>query len=120
MILIDTNVWIDHLHVSDNRLVALLERDEAATHEAVLTELALGSIKNREKVLNSLGSLRRVPQISDCEVRWFTERRRLWGRGLSAVDVHLLASVVAERGALLWTRDKRLAAAADELGVGYR
>lgn len=120
MILVDTNVWIDHLHASETRLVDLLENALVATHEAVLTELALGSIKNRQDVLDYLASLRRVPRISDGEVRWFVERRRLWGRGLSAVDAHLLASAVAVPGTLLWTRDERLAAAADELGVGHQ
>ena len=45
------------------------------------------------------------------------ESGRLWGRGLSAIDVHLLASVLIEGVALLWSRDKRLLAAAGDVGV---
>ena len=47
----------------------------------------------------------------------FVERRRLMGRGLGWVDVHLLASAVL--AALpLWTSDKHLQAVARALGVG--
>ena len=45
----------------------------------------------------------------------FIERRRLMGRGIGYIDVHLLASVALTRGSKLRTRDKRLAAIADEL-----
>jgi len=41
------------------------------------------------------------------------------GRGLNLVDVHLLAAVLLTREALLWTRDKRLQAAATELSLSY-
>ena len=44
------------------------------------------------------------------------EDRRLWGRGLGWVDVHLLASVLLSDCGF-WTLDKRLARAAAELGL---
>lgn len=44
-------------------------------------------------------------------------RTTVTGRGLTAVDVHLLGSVAIVPGARLWTRDKRLAAAGRELGI---
>jgi predicted nucleic acid-binding protein len=50
------------------------------------------------------------------EVLGFIERHKLHGKGIGYVDVHLLASVALTDGARLWTRDKRLSAAADELG----
>ena len=40
------------------------------------------------------------------------------GRGIGFVDAHLLAATALNGNALLWTKDKRLAAVADELGVG--
>ena len=46
-------------------------------------------------------------------------KRPLWGRGLSAADVHLLGSVILLGGALLWTRDQRLLAACRDGGVAY-
>jgi hypothetical protein len=48
------------------------------------------------------------------------DRRLLFARGLGYVDVHLLASVLLTEGARLWTRDKRLETAADDLAVSIR
>lgn len=45
------------------------------------------------------------------------EAHRMWGRGLSAVDAHLIGSVLLIPTAQLWTRDKRLRSVAGELGV---
>ncbi|MBX3029967.1 MAG: type II toxin-antitoxin system VapC family toxin [Chloroflexi bacterium] len=111
MILVDTSVWIDHLHRADPRLVGHLERDEIASHPLVIEELGLGSIADRATVLGLLGDLALLPVASHVEVRALVEAHRLWGRGLGAVDVHLLASVRIMPGASLWTRDKRLRAA---------
>lgn len=40
-------------------------------------------------------------------------------RGLGYVDVHLLAAAALQGSASLWTRDKRLRAAADSLSLGH-
>lgn len=117
MILVDTSVWIDHLHTADPVLAAALEHDEVGTHPFVIEELALGSIARRHDVLGLLADLRSFPVLRHGEVLLFVERHRLWGRGLSATDVHLLGSVVLTPGARLWTRDKRLAVACREVGV---
>lgn len=117
MILVDTSVWIDHLHRGDRRLSDLLVRDQVGTHPLVIEELGLGTIGRREEFLASLGRLRRFPVVAHAEARALVEERRLWGRGLSAVDVHLLAGVILAPGSALWTRDRRLAAAATEVGV---
>jgi hypothetical protein len=45
--------------------------------------------------------------------------RKLHGRGIGWVDVHLLASAIAEH-MQFWTADTSLAAIARELGVAYR
>lgn len=120
MILVDTNVWIDHLHHAEPELSELLIRDEICCHDLVLTELALGSLKKRDEFLSALSELKRLPAVDDHEVRWFIEKRKLWGRGLSAVDVHLLASVVVVPGTTLWTRDKRLRDCGTRPGVSVR
>jgi hypothetical protein len=41
------------------------------------------------------------------------------GRGVGYVDVHLLASAVLTASATIWTRDKRLAGLADDLGRAF-
>ena len=117
MILVDTSVWIDHLHATEPELVDLLARDVVGSHPMVVEELALGSIKGRGSVISLVRALHRFPSISHEEILDFVDARRLWGRGLSAADVHLLGSVLLEGGARLWTRDKRLRAAAEDVGV---
>jgi len=117
MILVDTAVWIDHLHAAELRLVELLELDQVGCHALVIEELALGSISRREVVLDLLANLRQFPTIQHDEILHLTDRRELFGRGLSAVDVHLMAAVAVIEGAQLWTRDKRLKAASVDVGV---
>jgi predicted nucleic acid-binding protein len=117
VILVDTSVWVDHLHATEPELVDLLARDEVGSHPMVEEELALGSLKGRSSVISLLSALHRFPSISHEEILDFVDGRRLWGRGLSAADVHLLGSVLLEGGSGLWTRDKRLRSAAADVGV---
>ena len=44
--------------------------------------------------------------------------RKLHGRGIGWIDVHLLASALVAR-LKLWTTDPALATVAKELGIGY-
>lgn len=117
MILVDTSVWIDHLRAGEPELVRRLGQDEIGCHPLVVEELALGSLRDRDQVLDLLGNLRAFPVLTHEEVLTLVERHRVWSRGLSAVDVHLLGSVALVPGARLWTRDKRLLAASREIGV---
>lgn len=119
MILVDTSIWIDHLHEHDRGLAALLAADEVGCHRYVVEELGLGSLKQRDTVLQLLESLRQFPVVNHHEVMALINARSLWGRGLSAVDCHILGAVVLVGGAQLWTRDKRLIAACENLGVAY-
>lgn len=116
-ILVDTNIWIDHLRKTEPVLVDLLARDQVCVHQSVITELALGNLKDRSVFLKALERLMIVRNVDDQGVRHLVEERRLWGRGLSAVDAGLLASVVVTPGVSLWTRDKRLRQAARDVGV---
>ena len=47
MILVDTSVWIDHLHRADRGLTEMLEKNVVATHPSIIGELALGAIEDR-------------------------------------------------------------------------
>ena len=116
-VLVDTHIWIDHLRQTEPVLVDLLERDRVCVHQSVITELALGNPKDRLVFLKALERLMIVRNVDDQGVRHLVEARRLWGRGLSAVDAALLASVVVTPGVSLWTRDKRLRQAARDVGV---
>ncbi|WP_436702079.1 type II toxin-antitoxin system VapC family toxin [Nocardioides sp. BYT-33-1] len=117
MILVDTSVWIDHLHRAEPQLVRGLAVDEVACHTAVIEELALGSLRDRAAVLDLLGELRQLPALRTTELLALVDARQLWGRGLSAADAQLLGSCLLVPGSRLWTRDKRLRGAALDADV---
>jgi predicted nucleic acid-binding protein len=121
MILVDTSVWIDHLRQGEPGLVQRLEAGEVLGHPFVVGELACGNLKNRAEFLSLLRALPQAPVATEQEALAFIDGRVLMGRGIGYLDVHLLASVALAGGATLWTRDKRLATVAGELGLagGY-
>ena len=80
-VLVDTNIWIDHLRQTEPVLVDLLERDQVCVHQSVITELALGNLKDRSIFLKALERLMIVRNVDDQGVRHLVEERRLWGQG---------------------------------------
>lgn len=117
MILVDTSIWIDHLHRSQAALSALLDEAQVCTHPMIIGELALGSLHNRTTILGLLAGLPNTPVATHAEVLAFVELHALFGVGLSLVDAHLLAALRLSSHHRLWTHDHRLALAADKLGV---
>ena len=116
MILVDTSVWIDHLRHDNARLAALLDAGQVRSHPFVIGELACGTLRQRSVVLELLGKLPTTTPATHGEALAFIQARRLMGRGLGYVDVHLLASVVLD-DARLWSLDKRLDQVARALGI---
>ncbi|MDN5797910.1 MAG: type II toxin-antitoxin system VapC family toxin [Intrasporangium sp.] len=119
MILVDTSVWIDHLHRAEPGLVRFLDDALVATHPMVIGELALGSMRRRREVIGLLSALPHVVTATHEECLTLVESQDLPGRGLSLVDAHLLASARLTPDARIWTRDKRLAAAASDLSLSW-
>jgi hypothetical protein len=117
MILVDTSVWIDHLHTGEPVLAELLEQAEVCRHPMVVAELALGTMRDRRTVLGLLGNLPGVSLPAHDEVLRLVESSVLYGKGLSVVDAHLLAAARISDDVRLWTRDKRLRAEAERLNV---
>jgi predicted nucleic acid-binding protein len=118
MILVDTSVWIDHLHHTEGALMALLEQNAVLMHPMILGELACGNLKNRVSLIGLWQNLPRISTASDVEAMQFLEIHELMGKGIGFIDVHLLCAVALENDAQLWTRDKRLAEIATGLGLG--
>ncbi len=116
MILVDTSVWIDHLRKSDVGLKALLGAGQVLVHSFVIGELALGNLRQRDAILQSLQDLPQAVRASDNEVLGFIEQNGLFGLGIGYVDAQLLASARLS-AALLWTHDKRLHEVASKLGL---
>jgi len=57
MILADTSVWIDHLRIGDKRLGDLLNTSSVLMHPFVIAEIALGQLRQRAVVLETLSDL---------------------------------------------------------------
>jgi predicted nucleic acid-binding protein len=117
VILVDSSVWVDHLRDGDETLARLLDDGRVIAHPFVVGELALGNLRQRELILTALQDLPQAVVASDIEVLRFINQQALYGLGIGYVDAHLLASARLTAGGSLWTRDKRLRAVADRLGV---
>jgi len=121
IVLVDTSVWIRFLA---NRapyaaeLDRLLEHDDACGHPFVYGEMLMGDTGGRQEILGIYSLIHHAPVVPHGEVVTFARERRLHGRGVGWVDVHLLASALVGR-LKLWTTDPRLAVVARELGVAY-
>ena len=118
VILVDTSVWIDHFRKSSSALQRLLLGNEVLCHPFVVGELACGSLRHRDSVLDLLRRLPRSPAATDEEVLRFVEDRSLFGRGLGWVDVHLAVSALLGQCGL-WTADRKLRASCHRLGIDY-
>jgi predicted nucleic acid-binding protein len=110
-VLVDSSIWINHLHRSAPVLESLLLAGEVITHPAIIGELACGSLKNRERFLTSLQHLSRLPQAEFKDVLDLIESQQLWGKGLGWMDAQLLAAAL-QSGVTIWTKDRALHLAA--------
>lgn len=117
MILADSSVWIDHIRRPDAELSAHLENRAIVCHPFVIGEIALGSIASRAAVIRELRRLQQLPVATIAEVAGLIEAEGLWGKGIGYVDAHLIASVRLAPGSVLMTRDLRLRAQAERMGL---
>ena len=119
-VLVDTSVWIDHLHKEIPELKTLLEKLRVFVHPFVEGELALGRIKDREEFLKAYRALPCAMIARSSEIEFFIEKQELAATGLGLVDTHLLASCMLDNNMLLWTHDKQLAQFANRQGLAYK
>jgi predicted nucleic acid-binding protein len=117
LILADTSVWIDHFRSGNQELGKHLNHGNIVIHPFIIAELALGSLRDRNKTLALLDLLPRAQVAHLSEVRRMIEDRRLYSLGIGLTDAHLIASVFLDSPTLLWTRDKRLRRAAEVLAI---
>jgi hypothetical protein len=83
----------------------------------VIGELALGHLWQRDLILGALQDLPQAIVATDREMLHFISQQALFELGIGYVDAHLLAAVRLTSGSALWTRDRRLLDAADQLGL---
>ena len=117
MTLADTSVWIDHLHQEIVALTRLLADGRVLVHPFVIGELAVGRLSQRQAVLSDLGKMKTTVMAADGDVLRLIDRHKLFGSGNGYIDAHLLTAALITPDAWLWTRDRRLKAVAQSLGV---
>lgn len=117
MILADSTVWVDHLRHGDPLLAGRLGNGLIFIHPFIIGEIALGSLRHRDRVLSAMRDLPAAVQAGDEEVRHFIEEVPLYSLGIGYVDAHLLAAARLTPGLRLWTRDRRLHETATRLGL---
>ncbi len=118
MVLVDTSVWISHLRDGNRELANLLNKGDVLCHPLIVGELACGNLKDRSTLISFFQLLPMGIEVDHEEALAFIENNDLMGKGLGYVDTHLAASAVLSR-ASLWTLDRKLAQAADDLLIRY-
>jgi len=116
MVLVDTSIWIDHFRNYNEELKELLITGQVCIHPFIVGELSCGNILNRKEILTLLGALPGIDTVLDEEVLMLIEDRKLYGKGLGFIDIHLLAAAVVHH-VTIWTGDKYLYRVSKEFGI---
>ena len=114
MVLVDTSVWVAHLRQGDSGLETLLHEGRVVCHPFIVSELACGTLLNRNEIISLLETLPGAIRPEHEEVMQFIENYRLMGQGLGYIDMHLLAAAKLT-GVSLWTLDQKLHEVAQQL-----
>lgn len=118
MVLVDTSVWIEHLRRGHGQLASLLEAGDVVCHPLVIGELACGSLRERQTILDLLSALPQAEHAADNRILSFIETHRLSGQGIGLIDVHLVYGAITGSHRL-WTHDQSLRRIAARLGVAW-
>ena len=89
-------------------------------HPYVLGEISLGLQGSARKFVELFGEIKPTLVARPDEMLAVIDTRKLYGSGIGYVDAHLLAAALLDSGGRLWTRDKKLLAQAERLGVAYK
>jgi len=87
-------------------------------HDFVYGELLIGDNGGRKTLLAEYERMDQASVVPHSDVVAFVRDRKLYGRGIGWIDVHLLASALVGR-LELWTTDPALATVAKELGISH-
>lgn len=117
MILADASIWIDYLRGRRPELRKLLDKSNVVMHPHLVAELALESLKDRERTLAMFGDMPQLRVVPLPDVRRMIESRSLYTKGIGLTNAQLIASCLITPGTLLWTSDMRLHNVAESLGI---
>lgn len=121
MVLVDTSVWVRFLYNKAPwaaELDSLLSQRHVAVHDLIYGELLVGDTGGRKELLDSLPEFPQVETLHHAEVVHFLKRHNLQAQGADWIDIHLLASAVANR-MQFWTVNPRLQALLLRFKVAY-
>ena len=118
MYLIDTNFWIEHFKNKNSYISSFLQDGKVIVHDFIIGELSLGSFNkaDRNKILDRLKAIERVPVSRNDEVLQFIEDHKLQNSGIGFIDAHLLHACFSHRLHLA-TLDQKLEKLAEKLKV---
>jgi predicted nucleic acid-binding protein len=118
-ILVTAGIWASYLRDGDPVLVRALAAGAVLSHPMVIGELAMGRLRQRERVLGALRALPPAVVATDEEVYEFIEREGLHGQSVGYVDAHMLAAARLTPQTRLWTRDARVRELAARMGAAF-
>lgn len=119
MVLVDTSVWIDHFRRGNSKLSNLLDEAKVSSHPLIIGELACGGLKQRNQIIDLLKDLPQSLSASHDEVLIFIDHHKLYDKGLSYIDVQLLASARLSQ-IPIWTLDKKLKSMSKKFDLEYK
>lgn len=85
MIIVDTDIWIEHLKASNRQLAILGEALEALVHPYVRGEIALGSLPDRKRLLARFDGMPQPPVARHSYVMQLIEAENLFSSGIGYV-----------------------------------
>ena len=86
-------------------------------HPCLAAELALGSLRDRPRMLARLDTMPQARVVVLRDIRQMIEARSLYAKGIGLIDAHLVASCLITPGTQLWTRDAALRGVAKAMGI---
>lgn len=120
MILVDTSVWIAFFkgEPKAKKITQQLTEQKICTHDFVIGEIAVGHLASRrQNILESFRFLEKIPLAKTEEILHFLEKEKLYAKGLSWIDVHLVFSSIRHQ-VKLWTLDRKLTKIAKAFNIG--
>lgn len=117
-VLVDTSAWIWHFRSQDPAVEHLISQALALGHIDVAGEVSMGHSPHATRLRDRILALRRLEAIDRLDLLSAVEEWGITGRGIGWVDAGLLAACRASPVRVsLYTRDRRMAAAASIIGV---
>ncbi|MCB1215590.1 MAG: VapC toxin family PIN domain ribonuclease [Deltaproteobacteria bacterium] len=90
------------------------------THEFVIGEIVAGHLgPKRKTILESFRFLEKIPLAKTEEILLFVEKEKLYAKGLSWIDLHLLFSTLSHQ-LNLWTFDQKLLKIARGFNIEFK